>query len=89
MKVIVDISEDYYEIIKHEVKAGNDFLPFKLIANGKPLPKGHGALKDVDKIGLTDFECILCDGDYKKALKMLIDKIENAETIVAADKETK
>jgi len=28
-------------------------------------------------IGLTDFEIILCKGDYKEALKMLLDKIEN------------
>lgn len=59
----------------------------RLIFNGKPLPKGHGALKDVDKIGLTNFECVLCNGDYKEALKMLIDKIKNADTIIEADKE--
>ena len=30
---------------------------------------------DRQKIGLTDFEIIMCDGNYKEALKMLLDKI--------------
>lgn len=30
-----------------------------------------------EDIGLTDFEIVLCKGDYKEALKMLLDKIEN------------
>ena len=33
-----------------------------------------------EDIGLTDFEIILCKGDYKAALKMLLDKIENLPT---------
>ena len=36
---------------------------------------------DADLLGLTDMENIMCDGDYKEALKMLIDKIEHAPTI--------
>ena len=38
-------------------------------------------LIDADLLGLTDIEIIMCDGDYKEALKMLINKIENAPTI--------
>ena len=30
-----------------------------------------------DKIGLTDFEIIMCKGNYKEALKILFDKIES------------
>lgn len=37
MKRIIDISEDYYEIIKHEVEHGNDYKPFVLLANSTPL----------------------------------------------------
>jgi len=40
-------------------------------------------LIDADKLGLTDFEIIMCGGDYKEALKMLIEKIENAPTVDA------
>ena len=35
-----------------------------------------------DKIGLTDFEIAMCNGDYKEGMKMLLDKIES---IPAAD----
>lgn len=38
-------------------------------------------LIDAEQIGLTDMEIIMCDGNYKKALEMLIDKIANAPTI--------
>ena len=35
MKLIIDIDDDYYEIVKHDVEIyHNDFLPFILIANG-------------------------------------------------------
>ena len=38
MKRIIDISEDYYELIKHEVvEYGNDYKPFVIIANSTPL----------------------------------------------------
>lgn len=30
-----------------------------------------------EKIGLTDFEIIMCNGDYKEAFKMLLEKIES------------
>lgn len=30
------------------------------------------------KLGLSDFEIIMCNGDYKKALKILLEKIEKA-----------
>lgn len=40
-------------------------------------------LIDADKLGLTDFEIILCDGDYKEVLKQILCKIELAPTIDA------
>lgn len=59
----------------------------KTLKNATLLPKGHGRLIDADKIGLTNFECFMCGGDYKEGLKMLIHKIETAPTIIKADKE--
>lgn len=38
-------------------------------------------LIDADKLGLTDFEIVTCDGDYKEALKLILSKIDNATTI--------
>lgn len=38
MKLIIDIPEDYYEIIKHDVDNHlTDYRPFEIIANGTPL----------------------------------------------------
>ena len=44
-------------------------------------------LVDAEQIGLTDMEIIMCDGNYKKALEMLIDKIANAPTIEMPQKD--
>lgn len=40
-------------------------------------------LIDAEQIGLTDMEIIICDGSYKKASEMLIDRITNAPSIDA------
>ena len=49
MKIVIDISEELYEIIKELVKKQNSVFPEadsaeKIILNGTPLPKGHGRL---------------------------------------------
>ena len=36
---------------------------------------------DADKISLTDFEIVMCNGNYKIALEMLLQKIEDAPTL--------
>ena len=51
-------------------------MTFAVMQKGKSM-----RLIDGDKIGLTDFEIIMCNGDYKEALKMLLNKIDNAPTI--------
>lgn len=38
-------------------------------------------LIDADLIGLTDFEIITCDGNYKTGLEILLKKIEEAPVI--------
>ena len=47
----------------------------------------HGRLIDAGKIGLTEFEIILCQkgNPFKNALEMLLEKIENAPTIIPAE----
>ena len=49
------------------------------------LNEPHGDLIDRSKLGLTDFEIIMCNGDYKEALKMLLQKIEDAPAIIKAN----
>ena len=43
-------------------------------------------LIDADEIGLTDFEIVMCNGDYKESLKMLLCKISNQPTAYSIDK---
>ena len=61
---------------------GEDRKSFPLV----PIPE-HGRVIDADKIGLTNFEIILCQkgNPYKNALEMLLKKIENAPTIIPAE----
>lgn len=85
MQIVIDIDEDYYELIKHDVKNGMDYLPCKLIANGIPLPRQHGRLIDADRlksmysINQANFNTVV--GIQKW--------IDDAPTIIKKDKEQK
>ena len=90
IKLVVEIDKDYYEIIKNEVEKANGtgYKPFVIIANGTPLPKGHGRLIDADRLEKPmEFACmgVMAGTDaYNEPLKV----IERAPTIVEADNET-
>lgn len=45
----------------------------------------HGRLIDADALGITDFELVLCRGEYKELAKLILEKIENAPTVIGAD----
>lgn len=51
MKIVIDIPEDLYEVVKEDgiplYKEERKVLA-DAIANGTPLPKGHGRLIDAD-----------------------------------------
>ena len=51
-----------------------------------PVPE-HGKLIDADTLGMTDFEIVMCNGDYKELAKMILEKIENAPTVIPASEE--
>lgn len=53
MKLVIDIPEDRFEDIQRiaSVQIRRDTVE-KFIANGTPLPKGHGRLGDLDKVEL-------------------------------------
>lgn len=84
IELVIKVPECFYKYCKAQEDATEIQLA---VAKGIPLPKGHGDLIDINKIGLTDFECFLCNGDYKEALKMLDDKIKNAPIIIEAESE--
>ena len=93
MQIVIDIDDDMYEYIKGLNNGFTDYRTtlalYDAVRNGISLPKGHGRLIDADKIGLTNFEIFMCGGNYKDALKMILEKINNAPTIIEADKEVK
>ena len=41
MKVVIDIEERYYELIKYNVEHGMNYMPCVIIAKGEPLPNGE------------------------------------------------
>lgn len=47
----------------------------------------HGDLIERKAVYLTDFEIAMCNGDYKEGMKMLLEKIESAPTIIPAEED--
>ena len=92
MQIVIDIPEEMYQKIKETsmVISGRrsgkrfDYILFKAVNTGTPLPKGHGRLIDADELkkiiqendvlNMTGFNVRLCD-------------INNTPTIIEADKE--
>lgn len=78
MKVVIDIPENEYRLIK-EIYEKNDIVEstYSYIYHGTPLPKGHGRLIDADAL-------------WKKWVFDAIGKqeIDEAPTIIEADKES-
>lgn len=88
MKIVIDISEHYYEILKHDVEQGNDYKPIVLIANGTPLPKGHGRLIDADAV-IKDFNSFRDAFVVNSTMGGVFKNVACvAPTIIEADKES-
>ena len=87
-ELVIKIPEVVYEHIL-KVKSVPDMLGIDIVntieavKNGTPLPKGHGRLIDADEIQFenNDFDTY---SDYSRAF----DAIDNAPTIIEADKES-
>lgn len=85
IELVIKIDKEIYEARKHWVanqKRTVDKVDIA-IANGTPLPKGHGRIGDLDVLreevsswGMNDYE----PSDF-------IDAIDQADTIIEADKE--
>ncbi len=88
MKLIIDIPEEEYELIINDEACGLHPLT-RAIANGIPLPKGHGRLKDVDKF----LEKVKKDREHEIYMHswtadMVLERLDSwyAPTIIEADK---
>jgi len=85
MQVVIEVSEEQMDMVRNShraIFADVYTMMANIIKNGTPLPKGHGRLIDVSNLlTVTDY-----DGEHEKTY-VLYDEIENADTIIEADKE--
>ena len=95
MQIVIDIPDEYYELYKdtNNNVSMNGFAGLyllEIIRNGKPLPKGHGAIIDIKQIHRVEIEDS-CTG--RKMIWNNNPKINDttyyltAPTIIEADKE--
>ncbi len=80
MQVVIDVPDEEYEIIKNTT-IGINWYQY-LIKHGTPLPKGHGAIKDVSQIEMPMCE----DSSYERWVQVAIN---SAPTIIEADTESR
>ena len=85
MQLVINIDDDLYKsIISHRCKLKFqqkcDYEDLKnAIEDGTPLPKGHGAIKDISQIEIPMCE----DRTYEKWVQVAIN---SAPTIIEADR---
>lgn len=85
MQIVINIDDDVYKraLVYKDIQLAsnkaNDLSELiTVVANGTPLPKGHGDLKDIAEI-----ERLWQKGDYDSIVSALL----FAPTIIEADKE--
>ena len=78
MQIVINIDEDLYEMCRDSL--GDEDNIEGIIANGTPLPKGHGRLVDLDKM-CADY----WDGNY---MEIHEDDLKNIKPIIEADTES-
>lgn len=96
MKIVIDIPEKAFEVL---TTTGVDWLGAEhildAVANGTVLPKGHGALKDADKlavaIAMIRDKYDYYGNEYERAMfeayDHCVDEITDTPTIIEADEE--
>ena len=77
IQLMIEISEEEYNIMKEKKMFGNVTVWKNAICNGIPLPKGHGRIIDESKIKKAKYHW-----EYQ-----FLKYITDAPTIIEADKE--
>jgi hypothetical protein len=87
MQVVINVSEarfrDIQRIAEVQLESNHFKTAEQIIANGTPLPKGHGRLIDADKLEPRD---ISPEAWYSPMWGFELVDIEDAPTIIEADK---
>ena len=90
MKIIIDIPEARYKDIQRIASVQLENYHFKtaeqIIANGTPLPNGHGRLIDADRVVAEATEKMKYPANHQY-MECVIAHMELAPTIIEADKE--
>ena len=93
MKVVIDIDKRIYEHAKLREIEGSSSVYSQIIANGTPLPEGHGDLIDRDYFtdkyagcGNVYCEAISCEDCNSRIVNKF--DVDSAPTIILADKNT-
>ena len=85
MQIVIEIPEDEYNIIKKS-NAPMAWVEH-LIANGTPLPKGHGDLIDRDEFHHTLEDMPIRENDkWFNWLQKACNRLAEAPTIIEADR---
>jgi len=89
MKIVIDISEELYNLLPRVKNDGGllNSIILRAVKNGKPIPKGHSRIIDaseVVKIYAFEKETNALRGDDDA----FIEAIKKAHTIIEADKES-
>lgn len=82
MDIVIKISEEDYQLVKR------GHIPFNIldkVRRGTPLPKGHGDLIDRNELLDWSYEIDSMYCVYDKVVN--VDDINDAQTIIEADKE--
>ena len=78
MKIVIDLPEEWEGCTNRHLR--------KLIAEGTPLPKGHGRLIDADKLHYVKMLVQNPNnGKHRHIVAVRASEINNAPTIVEAD----
>ena len=90
IEVVIRISEEDFKIMKHNIAVNKPLCSLSepemvsKVANGIPLPEGHGDLKDMDNFSCT-FDLTIEDPIYSG--KDIERAIKSMTTIIPADTE--
>jgi hypothetical protein len=81
MQIVVNIPDETYEYFAQGLRFADDVeMAIVAIVDGTPLPKGHGAIKDISQIEIPMCE----DRAYETWVQVAIN---SAPTIIERDKE--
>lgn len=80
MQIVIDIPEEMYKNVLNGTYCGTLYEELK---NGKTIPKGHGRLIDADALKVSTGTI----DDWAVEEFVYLDEIEDAPTIIEADKE--